>query len=148
MISSVQLITNVDGSTLRVDRIRGEVVAITVVYSHHRSSRAVTRKLKEVRATVATLAERGVDVTITAVVKTLVDPRRLAYQAILEALPSLKLPIANTEIPMLAAFDNSVVLGQPLVVAEPSSAGALAYRQLAAELSTPALRPRRLAAVN
>jgi len=108
---------------------------------------AALQSAGEVRRTVETLAERGVDVHISAVVRTMVDPRRLAYRAIAETLPALGLPVARTEIPMLAAFDNSVVIGTPLVVSEPDSAGAVAYRQLADELSTSS-RARHLAAVS
>jgi chromosome partitioning protein len=108
---------------------------------------AALQSAGEVRRTVATLAERGVDVAISAVVRTMVDPRRLAYRAIAETLSTLGLPIAATEIPLLAAFDNSVVLGQPVVVSDPDSPGADAYRRLAAELGARP-RTRRLAAVS
>lgn len=95
---------------------------------------AALQSAGEVRRTVATLADRGVDVGVSAIVRTMVDPRRLAYRAIAETLPTLGLPVADTEIPMLAAFDNSVVMGMPLIVAEPDSVGGDAYRALAAEL--------------
>ncbi len=108
---------------------------------------AALQSAGEVHRTVETLAERGVQVRISTVVRTMVDPRRLAYRAIAETIPTLGLPIACTEIPMLAAFDNSVVVGTPLVVSDPDSAGALAYRRLAEELAatSPA---RHLAAVS
>lgn len=99
---------------------------------------AALQSAAEVRATVAVLAERSVDIAITAVVRTMVDRRRLAYQAIMESLDDLGLPIADVEIPLSAAFDNSVVLGRPLVAAQPGSAGAQAYIALADELSAPA----------
>jgi chromosome partitioning protein len=108
---------------------------------------AALQSAGEVRRTVATLAERGVEVHISAVVRTMVDPRRLAYRAIDETLPTLGLPVARTEIPMLAAFDNSVVIGTPLVVSDPDSVGAVAYRRLADELTTIS-RARHLAAVS
>lgn len=108
---------------------------------------AALQSAGEVRRTVATLAERGVDVAISAIVRTMVDPRRLAYRAIAETLPTLGLPIAATEIPLLAAFDNSVVVGEPLVVSDPGSPGADAYRRLAAELAARP-RARHLAAVS
>lgn len=82
-------------------------------------------------------AERGVDVAITAVIRTMVDRRRLAYQAIMESLEDLGLPIAATEIPLSAAFDNSVVMGCPLVAGDPASRGAQAYVALADELAAP-----------
>jgi chromosome partitioning protein len=89
----------------------------------------------EVRRTVAVLAERDIDITITAAIKTMVDHRRLAYQAIDISLQTLELPIAATEIPLTAAFDNSIVIGRPLVAADPTAAGARAYTQLADELA-------------
>ena len=98
---------------------------------------AALQSAAEVRATVAVLAEREVDVAITAVIRTMVDRRRLAYQAIMESLEDLGLPIAATEIPMSAAFDNSVVMGRPLVAADPRSSGAQAYVELADELAAP-----------
>jgi chromosome partitioning protein len=108
---------------------------------------AALQSAGEVRRTVTTLAERGVDVAISAVVRTMVDPRRLAYRAIAETLPALGLPIAATEIPLLAAFDNSIVLGKPVVISDPGSPGADAYRRLAAELAARP-RARHLAAVS
>lgn len=108
---------------------------------------AALQSAGEVKRTVATLAERGVDVAISAIVRTMGDPRRLAYRAIAETLPALGLPIAATEIPLLAAFDNSVVIGQPLVVSDPDNPGAQAYCRLAAELAARP-RARHLAAVS
>jgi chromosome partitioning protein len=95
---------------------------------------AALQSAGEVRATVRTLTERGVDVSIRALLRTMVDRRRLAYRSITATLSELGLPIARTEIPMLAAFDNSVVVGRPLVLLEPNGEGASAYRQLALEL--------------
>jgi len=103
---------------------------------------AALQSAGEVRATVATLAERGVDVRIRALVRTMVDRRRLACRAIEETLPQLGVPVASAEIPMAAAFDNSVVLGQPLVISDPASEGASAYRRLALELLQPAAKLR------
>lgn len=100
---------------------------------------AALQSAAEVRATVAILADRGVDVAISAVIRTMVDPSRLAYRAIMESLADLDLPIAATEIPLRAAFDNSVVMGRPLVDALPDSAGARAYIALADELASPAV---------
>jgi chromosome partitioning protein len=108
---------------------------------------AALQSAGEVRRTVATLADRGVDVHISAVVRTMADSRRLAYRAIAETVPALGLPVARTEIPMLAAFDNSVVIGTPLVISDPDNIGAVAYRRLADELSS-ASRARHLAAVS
>ena len=102
---------------------------------------AALQSAAEVRATVAVLAERDVEIAITAVIRTMVDRRRLAYRAIMESLDDLALPVADIEIPLTADFDNSIVVGCPLVATKPASAGAQAYIALADELRAPALRP-------
>lgn len=89
----------------------------------------------EVQATIATLAQRDVPIRLTALLRTMADPRRLAYRALDEALATLDAPIAATEIPLRAEFQNATVLGVPLVVADPRSIGALAYEALAGELA-------------
>lgn len=88
----------------------------------------------EIRATVAQLHDQDVDVRVSAVVRTFVDRRRVTHQAIDAALEQLQVPIAETSIPLRAEFNNALAGGQPLVWARPDSAGALAYRRLAAEL--------------
>lgn len=88
----------------------------------------------ELRATVARLAERGVDVAIAAAVRTLADRRRVSYQAIAPALERLGVPLAAAEIPLRAEFNTSLVAGVPLALRRPDSAGALAYRRLGEEL--------------
>ena len=88
----------------------------------------------EVKATIETLAERDVPIRITALVRTMVDPRRLAGRAIEEALASVRAPIAETRIPLRAEFQNATVLGLPLAIADPHSIGAQAYDRLATEL--------------
>ncbi len=89
----------------------------------------------ELRATVARLAARGVNVAIAAAVRTLVDRRRVTYGAIAPALDRLGVPVAHAEIPLRAEFNTSLVCGIPLVLRRPDSAGALAYRRLAEEVS-------------
>ena len=89
----------------------------------------------EVQATIATLAERDVPIRVSSLVRTMADPRRLAYRALDEALATLDAPIATTEIPLRAEFQNATVIGVPLAVAEPYSVGALAYERLAVELA-------------
>ena len=93
----------------------------------------------EVQATIATLAERDVPIRVSSLVRTMADPRRLAYRALDEALTTLDAPIAATEIPLRAEFQNATVIGVPLAVAEPHSVGALAYERLALELATAAV---------
>jgi chromosome partitioning protein len=89
----------------------------------------------EVQATIATLAERDVPIRLGSLVRTMADPRRLAYRALDEALATLEAPIATTEIPLRAEFQNATVIGIPLAVAQPYSVGALAYERLALELA-------------
>jgi len=88
----------------------------------------------ELRASVAGLAKRRFDVRVRALVKTLADPRRVMYQAIEEPLAGLGVPVARTEIPLRADFNNAVAAGVPLVLSRPDGRGGLAYRRLAEEL--------------
>jgi chromosome partitioning protein len=90
----------------------------------------------EVQATVEALAARDVPIRIVALLRTMVDPRRLAAQAIDAALPTIGAPIAATQIPLRAEFDNATVVGIPLAVSHPSSLGAVAYEKLAVELAS------------
>jgi chromosome partitioning protein len=89
----------------------------------------------EVQATIATLADRDVPIRIAAIVRTMADPRRLAYRALEEALLSLDAPIAHTQIPLRAEFQNATVIGTPLALLAPDGDGAQAYATLAAELA-------------
>jgi cellulose biosynthesis protein BcsQ len=52
-------------------------------------------------------------------------------------LPELGLPIARTEIPLAAAFQNAAAERLPLLQWSASCPGADAYRDLAAELLEP-----------
>jgi chromosome partitioning protein len=90
----------------------------------------------EVQATIDTLAARDVPIRLTALLRTMVDSRRLAGQAIDDGLTALGAPVAATKIPLRAEFQNATVLGTPLAVSHPYSVGALAYERLAVELTT------------
>ena len=90
----------------------------------------------EIRATIQLLRDQDVDVRVRAVVRTFVDKRRVTHQAIDAALGDLGVPIAKTQIPLRAEFNNALAAGQPLVRTRPDSPGALAYTQLADELSS------------
>ncbi len=90
----------------------------------------------EVRAIVGRLARHS-NVTIRALVRTMVDPRRIVYQRMNASLPDLGLPIADAEIPLTAAFQNAAAERLPLLAWRQDSRGALAYRRLAVELLTP-----------
>lgn len=66
----------------------------------------------------------------------MVDRRRIVYQQMNAGLPELGLPIARTEIPLTAAFQNAAAERLPLL--QWRGPGAEAYRDLAAELLQPA----------
>ncbi len=88
----------------------------------------------EVRATIARLREQAVDVRVAALVRTFADRRRVSHQTIDAALTHLGVPIADTEIPLRAEFNNALTCGSPLLWQRPASVGACAYRKLADEL--------------
>jgi chromosome partitioning protein len=90
----------------------------------------------EVRSIVAQLARR-VDVSVRALVRQMVDRRRVVYQQMNAGLPELGLPIARTEIPLTAAFQNAAAERLPLLQWRAHAPGAEAYRDLAAELLEP-----------
>ena len=87
----------------------------------------------EVRAIVEQLG-RHCNVVIRALVRTMVDPRRIVYQRMNEGLVDLGLPVAVAQIPLTAAFQNAAAERLPLFCWQPNSRGALAYRRLAHEL--------------
>lgn len=87
----------------------------------------------EVRAIVEQL-RRHCDVAIRALVRTMVDPRRIVYQRMNDGLRDLGLPVAVAQIPLTAAFQNAAAERLPLFCWQPNSRGALAYRRLALEL--------------
>jgi chromosome partitioning protein len=90
----------------------------------------------EVRTIVARLARLSA-VRVRALVRTMVDPRRVVYQQMSAGLLDLGMPVADEEIPLAAAFQNSAADRRPLLAARPDSAGALAYWRLAQELDRP-----------
>jgi chromosome partitioning protein len=87
----------------------------------------------EVRGIVDRLAQHA-PVTVRALVRTKVDARRIVFQQMDDALPALGLPIARTQIPLSASFQNAAADRVVLQQARPDSAGACAYRALAQEL--------------
>ena len=87
----------------------------------------------EVRAIVTRLARRS-RVTLRALVRTMVDRRRIVYQQMAAALDEVDAPVADTEVPLTAAFQNAAAERRPLLAWRPDSAGALAYWRLAQEL--------------
>jgi cellulose biosynthesis protein BcsQ len=81
---------------------------------------------------------RRCDVRVRALVRQMVYRRRIVYQQMNEGLPELGLPIARTEIPLTAAFQNAAAERVPLLQWRAHAPGADAYRDLAAELLEPA----------
>ena len=88
----------------------------------------------ELRATLAKLSRRGVHREINGVLRTVVDHRRQVYAVLNDGLRDAELDALEAEIPARAAFHRQGVEGAPLVLSQPDSAGACAYRQLASEL--------------
>ncbi len=96
--------------------------------------KASLQSLGEVQATLSMLAERGVGVEIAAVIRTLANPRRMAYASIAAGLEQFDLPMARCEVPERAAVANSIVVDRPVVAWRPDDASSLAYAELAREL--------------
>ena len=90
--------------------------------------------LIELRGAIERARNAGASCEIFSIAKVKVDERRLASRAIDAALAELGLPVAETTVPLTAAFDTAVARGRPLVIAEPDNRGSWAYRRLADEL--------------
>ncbi len=88
----------------------------------------------ELRATLDKLSRRGVNRTISGILRTVVEARRQVYAALNQGLRDAELDALETEIPARAGFHREGVEGAPLVVSQPDSPGACAYRALATEL--------------
>jgi chromosome partitioning protein len=85
-------------------------------------------------STINKLRRKGVDVAVSGVVRNNVDRHRSTYRLLNEALAGAGLPLLMTEVPMRADFQNAVTAGVPLIAFSPDHVGALAIRELAAEL--------------
>lgn len=88
----------------------------------------------ELRGTLAKLASRGLKRQIDGVLRTVVDHRRTVYDVLDAGLANEHLDPLDAEIPARAAFHRQGVEGAPIVISQPDSLGASAYRALAAEL--------------
>ena len=93
-------------------------------------------------ATVNELRRKGVDITVAGVVRNNVDRHRSTYGLLNQALIDARLPLLKTEVPMRAGFQNAVTAGVPLVRFSPDHIGALAMRDIAAELTPDTLSQR------
>ncbi len=81
-------------------------------------------------ATVNKLRRKGVDVSLTGIVRNNVDRHRSTYRLLNDALGEAGLPLLDTEVPMRAGFQNAVTAGIPLVQFSPGHVGAHAIREL------------------
>lgn len=97
-------------------------------------------------ATISMIQRKRPELTVTALVRNAVDRNRLLYRSLADRLKELGVPVARTEIPQRAAFQNSGAEGVPLVIASPDSDGADAYRALAKELARAMSVPKARAA--
>jgi len=83
------------------------------------------------------VVQRRKSLEVTAIVETLVDSRRRTFRALDAEVRSLGPPVAETRIPLRSNFNDSGVTGRPVVLAERSSPGGVAYAKLAEELEAP-----------
>ena len=95
-------------------------------------------------ATVNKLRHKGVDVSVSAIVRNNVDRHRSTYRLLNDAMTEAGLPLLDAEVPMRAGFQNAVTAGVPLVRFNPDHIGAQAIRDIARELGATA--PQRQAA--
>jgi chromosome partitioning protein len=91
---------------------------------------------RQLLKTVEAVVERGGrDLSVTAIVRNHVDPRRLAYQTVNRELqahvPDL---VARTQIPLRAEFHNAGTVGQPIAVFAPEHELVRTFKALAVEL--------------
>ena len=85
-------------------------------------------------ATVNKLRHKGVDVSVSAIVRNNVDRHRSTYRLLNDAMTEAGLPLLDAEVPMRAGFQNAVTAGVPLVRFNPDHIGAQAIRDIAREL--------------
>jgi chromosome partitioning protein len=90
-------------------------------------------------ATVNKLRGKGVDVSVSGIVRNNVDRHRSTYRLLNDALTEAGLPLLDTEVPMRAGFQNAVTAGIPLVQFSPDHIGAHAIRDIARTLVAPAV---------
>ncbi|MBA3429450.1 MAG: ParA family protein [Actinobacteria bacterium] len=126
----------VDPPNLGLLTVNAIVAATEVLVPVNMTDEGALQGAVEVRSIVAQLARR-VDVRVRALVRQMVDRRRVVYQQMNAGLPELGLPIARTEIPLTAAFQNAAAGRLPLLQWRAHAPGAEAYRELAAELRAP-----------
>jgi chromosome partitioning protein len=90
-------------------------------------------------ATVNKLRRKGVNVSVSGIVRNNVDRHRSTYRLLNDALTEAGLPLLDTEVPMRAGFQNAVTAGIPLVHFSPDHIGVQAIRDIARDLVAPAV---------
>ena len=88
----------------------------------------------ELRATLDKLSRRGVKREISGILRTVVDPRRQVYAVLNKACGTPSSTPSRPRSPTAPAFTAKASRVRPLVVSQPDSPGACAYRALATEL--------------
>lgn len=98
----------------------------------------------EAIATVRTLADSGEAIRELPLLRVCCDSRRIAHQAIDEAIEQQGLAVLDTCIPQRAEFERSELEQRPVSILSPSSSGTRAYRDLALELNELVIRNEEL----
>lgn len=122
--------------TLNLLTVNALVAASEALIPVSMQDRGAFQGAVEVAGLIPQLSKIGAKVEISALVKVKSNPRRVMYGSITDALAGYaeRFPIASTEIPDRADFNNALGWGRPLVDWRPSSEGALAYLALAEEI--------------
>lgn len=84
--------------------------------------------------TIAMLRRQGLRVALKAMVRVEVDPRKQAYQALSQSLTRAGFPVAETDLRYREDWNNSIVMGVPVVLWQPNEDAGRDVRDLAAEL--------------
>jgi chromosome partitioning protein len=84
--------------------------------------------------TIAMLRRQRLGVSLKAMVRVEVDRRKQAYQALSQSLERVGFPVARTDLRYREDWNNSIVMGVPVVLWAPSGEAGQDVRDLAAEL--------------
>jgi chromosome partitioning protein len=84
--------------------------------------------------TIAMLRRQRLGVALRAMVRVEVDRRKQAYQALSQSLEQVGFPVARTDLRYREDWNNSIVVGVPVVLWEPGGEAGQDVRDLAAEL--------------
>jgi chromosome partitioning protein len=84
--------------------------------------------------TIAMLRRQRLGVSLKAMVRVEVDRRKQAYQALSQSLERAGFPIAKTDLRYREDWNNSIVMGVPVVLWQPNQDAGRDVRDLACEL--------------